>query len=210
MKYFRITFWSICLALLISSCCDNKELGRINFQQSELEVNPYKGDETLNFADNNGTILTFKGNRRNTNTTRTDGCADCCQDYYTVQSSDNTTFSSDFLNSQLSVNLVLNFDEFTHKTNPNLSFSWSDHPNQSSIANISFTGFPIHNMQDTAANRNLYREVLTLRDKTFHQVYTAVGNNYSNDRLHPDSLYYTITEGIVGIKFSDNNTLVKQ
>jgi hypothetical protein len=210
MKFIRILLSLLYLLLCFASCCDKKELGRINFQQSDLSVNPYIGNETLSFADNNGNIIIFNGNWRKTNTTRTDGCADCCQDYYTIQSSDNTTFSSVFLNSQLSVDLLINYNEFNHKTNPSLTFSWSDHPNQSSIENISFSNFPIINIQDTAERWNLYHDVLILRDKTFHQVYTAVVSNYSNDRLHPDSLYSTIAEGIVGIKLSDNNTLVKQ
>ena len=210
MKTRRIIFCSLGLILLISSCCDNKELGRINFQQTDLEVNHYKGNETLRFTDNNGNIITFNGNWRKTNTIRTDGCADCCQDYYTVQSSDNTVFSSEYLNSMISVNIANNFDEFTLKTNPSINFSWSDHPNQEKIENISYIAFPVNNFEDSARSWNLYFENLNLRNKTFHNVIASVVSVNFSERVYPDSLFYSISEGFVGIKFSDGNLLVKQ
>lgn len=210
MKYNWTPLLFISLITIFSGCCDNKELGRINFKQSELEVNPYKGNETLNFIDNKNNVITFAGHSRRINTNRMDGCAECCQDYYTVQSSDNTLFSSEYLNSQISVNLVNNFDEFSLKTNPSISFSWSDHPNQEKIENIIFLALPIHNVVDSASTLNLYHDTLRLRNKTFHKIIASpVSINFS-DRLHPDTIFYSVTEGFVGIKFSDGNLLVKE
>lgn len=198
----------IFISTLFCSCCDKKELGRVNFQQSDLHVNPYIGNETLSFTDNNNTIIDYKANYRKITTLQSNGCADCCQDYYTVQSSDNTDFSSGFMNSMIAVNLALNYDDITHSTNPKLSFSWSDVPLELSILNIGFTSFPINALKDSAVKWNLYNENMILRDKSFNKVYIAIGD-YNGDRLHPDSLFYTISEGIVGIKFSDGNLLVK-
>jgi hypothetical protein len=209
MKNLNYAFLFLPLLFLISSCCDNKELGQVNFKQTELDINPYKGNEILSFNDNIGKIITYKGNSRVISTYRSDGCADCCQDYYTIQGSDNTLFSSDYLNSQLSVNLVMNIVDSTLNTNPDITFSWSDSPSQLSILNMSFTRFPIKALKDSAVSWNLYNESLKLREKTFNKVYTAIGE-YDGDRLHPDSLYFTTSGGIIGIKFSDGNLFVIQ
>ena len=209
MKMYLYILQAI-LVFLLASCCDSRELGQINLQKSDLEMNPYQGNENLTFSDNSGNIITYHGNGRSMSTQHSDGCADCCVDYFLIQSSDNMTFSSDYLNSQIAVNIVNNWDRMTNKTNPTLCFSWSDHPGVGSIQNITYNSFPILNLADSARSWNLYFDTLVLRNTTFHNIIASVVEYDFNYRLHPDSIFYSVSEGIVGIRFSDGNLLVKR
>ncbi len=200
----------IILLILLWGCCDNKELGHINFPQADRNANPYIGNESLYFVDNNNNTIIYKGSGRSLNTIRIDGCPDCCQDFYVVEFSDNTTFRSDFMDSYLHISLILNLDSLINKPPTNLTFSWSDQPLQGKIQNIIFNEFPINNMEDSARSWNLYHDTLTLRDKTFYNIFTSVVSINFSDRMHPDSIFYSISEGFVGIKFSDGNLFVKQ
>ena len=55
----------------------------------------------------------------------------------------------------------------------------------------------------------IFKDSLMLRDNKYYQVFTLPGVCSSPERLHPDTLFYTKTEGVIGLKFTDGNLWTK-
>ena len=54
----------ILFALTLTSCCKSKQIGTIRFSESDLIVNPYTGDETLQFIDDRNNMITYNNGER--------------------------------------------------------------------------------------------------------------------------------------------------
>jgi hypothetical protein len=56
-----------------------------------------------------------------------------------------------------------------------------------------------------AINQNIFEDSLALHDVTYYQVFTLPGICSSPERLYADTLFYTKTDGIIGLRFTDGN-----
>jgi hypothetical protein len=202
---------SFILITHLSSCvCKNKVIDEIEFTSNDLRVNPYQGNEVLKFIDDNNNTITYTGQFRNISTEKYDGCIECCEDYYNVERVENTYFTSDYMESNLQVNIVMNFDIYTKERRPSIFFAWDYYEIKPYATATTFIQLPIDSMKQKAIEYGIYRDSITLRDKIFYGIYASPGQTTYSERLHGDTLYYSINEGIIGLKFSDGNLWIKK
>lgn len=199
------------LTIHLSSCgCKRELIDEIKFTSNDLKVNPYQGNEVLKFSDDNNNTITYTGQYRNITTKKLDDCIECCEDYYNIDWVENTFFTSDYMESNLQVNIVMNFDIYTKERRPSIFFAWHYYEIKPYVTGTTFIELPIESMEETAIEFGIYRDSIKLRDRIFYDIYAAPGQTTYSERLHGDTLYYSISEGIIGLKFSDGNLWIKK
>jgi hypothetical protein len=200
------------LLIFLYGCCKSHYKGQITFSTIERAVNPYSGNEVLKFIDNNNDTIKYYGQGRELSTEkRSDGgCADCCVDEYDVET-DNTYFTSSFHSSGFGIHLYYagQIPPATDK-NPIIFFVWTKNAGQTNSLETNFYDFHVDYMKTDAIQQGYFRDSVTIRTKEFHDVYVAPGLCNTSDSLHVDTLFYTETLGLVGLKLSDGNLLVKE
>ncbi len=208
MKQIIIIIFSI---FIISSCCKSSLIDTIKFTESDLSVNPYSGSEELKFIDDSNNIIIYNNGSRKINEQEVNECNGGCCDYYLVEMGDNTSFKSSYMESDLNVNILNNFNGHTGTQGiPTIYFSWNYYEITPYVTGTSFGGLPVDSMQQYAEVAGIYKDSLMLRNIRYYKIYTLPGNCPYPDRLHGDTLYYSSTQGIIGLKFSDGNLWVIQ
>ncbi|MBI9034517.1 MAG: hypothetical protein JEZ03_08620 [Bacteroidales bacterium] len=209
MKYLGY----IILVLILSSCCRSELNDTIRFNQSDLLIIPYTGDETLTFVDDSNNIISYDNGSREIKSRQFDEHkGGFCSDYFMVELFDITNFKSDYKDSDLSVKIQNDFDvDNPSQTSATLKITW----NYDGIGtNSTQTYFPsdltLNTFKEEAIEEGKYQEFITLRSTNFKDIFIFPGNSPHPERLHGDTLYYSIEEGIVGIRFSDGNLWVIQ
>lgn len=204
----NLTF--ILLAFLVASCCKSDLIDTIRFSESDLLVNPYTGNETLRFIDDSSNIVTYDNGNRKIRLEEFPECDGGCCDYYLVESFDNTYFESAYLQSNLQIIISNTFDRFNGIQGiPNIFLAWVYYDNYPNPTYTNYPGLPVNKMEETAVDKDIFKDSLMLRDITYHKVFTFPGTCSDTGRLYPDTLFYTETDGVVGLKFSDGNLWTK-
>lgn len=197
--------------LILSSCCKSSLIETIKFSESDLSVNPYSGSEELRFIDDSSNIIIYNNGSRKINEKEVNECNGGCCDYYLVEMHDNTYFNSSYKESDLQVTILNMFDVSTgNQGSPVIHFSWNYYEIKPYVTGTSFGGLSVDSMQKEPEEIGIYKDSLMLRNIKYYKIYTLPGNCAYPERLHGDTLYYSITQGIIGIKFSDGNLMVKQ
>ena len=205
MKKLLIILSILCL----SSCCRSDLIGTIRFPVSDLSVNPYEGNEVINFIDDSNRRITYKGGGRIIHESEAETCKGGCCDFYLVESHENTYLKSSYMESDLQLIIHNNFSATTAtKKKSSIHFVWNYYEIEPYVTSTSFAMFPIDSMQIEVDKLSMFRDSLMLRNQMFYQVYTFPGNCPYPDRLHGDTLFYTIEKGIVGLRLSDGNLWV--
>lgn len=208
MKQIIIIIFSV---LTLSSCCKSRLIDTIKFTESDLSVNPYSGSEELRFIDDSNKIIVYNNGSRKVNVLEVNECSGGCCDYYLVEMGNNTSFKSSYKESDLNVNILNNFNGHTGTQGiPTINFSWNYYEIKPNVTGTSFGGLPVDSMQQYAEVAGIYKDSLMLRNIRYYKIYTLPGNCPYPDRLHGDTLYFSTTQGIIGLKFSDGNLWVKQ
>lgn len=194
------------LFLLLSSCCGSL-IAVIPLTEDELAVDPYSGHETLTFIDNNGYPIIYDNGNRKINTQVIEECdGGFCCDYYKIEHS-YTYFESWYKQSDLQVIISNHFDMSTgRKETPEIHFTWNYY--EDLFTATSFMRLPVNAMEEKAIENGVFLDSLKLRQKTFYNVFTLPGHCYNPERLHADTLYYTKSQGIIGLKLSNGNLWV--
>ncbi len=199
------------LLLFISSCCDSDLINTISFTQDELAVNPYNGSEVLIFKDDSGKTITYSNGYRRSTTEKVSECDGGCCDYYNLVRNNIALFESTYMESNLQVIIVNDFDKYTGtKGSPLISFAWCYYENTPLGVVTSFGGLPVDSVKEKALAKGWYRDTIYLRNRLFYDVISLPGNCSKPDKLHGDTIYFSETEGIVGLRFSDGNLWVIQ
>lgn len=212
----RTLAFLIFLTTVISSCikprkCDSELINTVNLTEDELSVNPYNGNEQLSFCDDNGNIIIYKNGHRSLNTQEIDECDEGCCDYYLVESSDNTFFESNYKESNLQVIISNNFNNYTGvKKTPYIHFAWDYYEIQPYVTGTSFGGLSVDSMKEKGIELGIFRDSIILRGIKFYNIFEFDSYCPYSDRLHGDKLYYSETDGVIGLKFSDGNLWIKQ
>ncbi len=200
----NLTF--ILFALLLASCCKQDLIDTIRFSESDLLVNPYTGNETLKFVDDSSNIVTYDNGSRSIFMEEFPECDGGCCDYYLVESSDNTYFESAYLLSNLQITITNQFDRFNGIQNPPIiSFAWVYYENHPNPTYTNYASLPVDRMEEVAISQQIFKDSLMLHDITYYQVFTLPGICSSPERLYADTLFYTKTDGVIGLKFTDGN-----
>ncbi len=207
-----VYLFSVLIVFILSSCCSTELIDTIRFNQSDLLINPYTGNETLTFVDDSNNTIIYGNGNREIKSRQIDECKGGCCDYYMVEMFDNTYFESEYKDSYLNVKIHNEFDlDKPSKTRATLSFTWNyDGIGTNSTTTYFPTGYYVDTFKEEAIEEGLFQESIILRSTTFNDIYTLPGNCPQPDRLHGDTLYYSIEQGIVGIRFSDGNLWVVQ
>ncbi len=201
----------------MSSCCRSKLIDTIKFTPDELSVNPYTGNEELVFVDNNGNTVTYGNGHRKINTMEIDKCKGGCCDYYMVESSNITIFESEYLKSNLQIGISHDFDQYSGvRGTPTIHFRWDYYEIEPYVTGTSFgsgdllqSGLPVDSMKEKGIEYGIFRDSLILRQRKFYEVFTLPGICPYPDRLKGDTLFFTKSQGIIGLKFSDGNLWVR-
>lgn len=192
--------------LFLSSCCKSELIQTIRFSEEDLGVNPYSGNEELRFIDNNNNVIVYKNGYRTINQGEINECDGGCCDYYLVEISDNTLFESVYKKSNIQVIISNVFDKHTGiREMPIIHFAWHYYEIEPYVTGTSFGGLPVDSMQEKAIEYGIYRDSIMVRNKIYYEIYEFPGESPYPDRLHGDILYYSIKEGVIGLKFSDGN-----
>jgi len=201
----------IILAIIMSSCCKSRLIDVIPLSESDLSVNPYTGDETLKFIDDSSRIIVYDNGYRRINREEVRECYEGCCDYYLVDLSDNTYYSSDYMESDLQVVISNSFDRYTgKKESPTIHFVLNYYEIKPNVTSTSFGGIlKVDSMRQIAIDSGWFHNSLLLRGKQYADVYAIPGYCPYPDRLKGDSLYFSESEGILGLKFSDGNLWTK-
>lgn len=196
----------ILFAILLGSCCKQDLIDTIRFSESDLIVNPYTGNETIQFIDDSSNMITYNNGDRSIFMEERPECDGGCCDFYMVESSDNTYFESAYLLSNLQITITNQFNRFNGIQNPPIiSFAWvyyEDHPNPTYT---NYASLPVDRMEEVAVSQQIFKDSLMLQDITYYQVFTLPGICSSPERLYADTLFYTKTDGVIGLKFTDGN-----
>ncbi len=197
----------ILLTIIVSSCCKSSLIDIISFSESDLKVNPYTGNEILKFVDDSSNIIIYENGYRRINQQEEKECSGGCCDYYLVDMSDNTYFKSTYLESNLQVVILNSFDRYSgNSESPTIHFVWDYYEIKPNVTSTSFGGMlRVDSMRQIATDSGWFHNSFILRGKQYDDVYAIPGYCPYPGRLKGDSLYFSETEGIIGIKFSDGN-----
>ncbi len=206
MQIHKLLFL-VLLITSLSSCCKSDLKGTFNFSESDGLVIPYTGDETLNFIDDSNNIVTYNNGYRTIIQKAMEECYGGCCDYYDVERFDLSYFESTYMESNLQAYITNNFDVNLGKLDgpPTISFQWDYYEIEPYVTSTSFDELPVTTMKETAIERGMFKDSLTIHDTKFYNIYTFKGQTIYPERLYADSLFYSESEGIVGIKFSDGS-----
>ena len=203
------SFFSILLFLVLYSCCREKCIETISFSESELAVNPYNGNETITFIDSTGNTMIFGDGYRRTSQNKISQCDGGCCDYYYLESPNLTVFTSSFDNSSLQICIYRSFNQYTGtRGDAEISIKWINETSHD--ASSRFYVLPINTMKSDAISQSFFYDSLSLLNRTYYNVYALPGNTIDTNSLHGKTLYYTTSEGIVGMKLSNGTTIRKQ
>ena len=208
MGKYRITKLIIIgfIALSITSCCRNKQISTIRFAEEDLIVNPYNGDETFTFVDDSSKQILYHNGSRGISMLEMPECDGGCCDYYMVEYTDNTYFESDHLQSNLQIVITNQFDRFNGLQDvPIISFYHVYTEGYSDPTYTNYTSLRVDNMEAIAEEQEIFKDSLMLRDEMYFDVFTLPGICSNPDRLYADTMYFTKTEGVIGLKFTDGN-----
>jgi len=74
---------------------------------------------------------------------------------------------------------------------------------------ITFGSLLVDSMQQAGIEQGIFKDSLLLRDQKYYNIYVFPGRCSYEDRLFGDTLFYSESEGIVGLKFTDGNLWTK-
>ena len=190
-----------------SSCCKSDLKGTFNFSESDGLVIPYTGTDTLKYIDDTNSIITYNNCSRIIIQEALEECYGGCCDYYDGEHFDLTYFESTYMTSNLQASITNNFDIDLGKPDgpPTISFRWDYYEIEPYVTSTYFDELPVTTMKETAIERGMFRDSITLHNTRFYNIYTFKGETIYTDRLYADSLFYSKSEGVVGIKFSNGN-----
>jgi hypothetical protein len=205
----------------ISSCCDRKSLGNIfSFKPSELAVNPYKGNEILKFIDDNGNSYIFNGEGRHLKRSMLDDCIEGCCDYLDFDDYDYAKFERYTINPN--GNRKINDSGFTFQIDNSrldsgksyVSFRiywWVRNQPELNVGSICHFPAPVDSMKIKAIQKKLYKDEIELRGQRFKDIYTIPGVStiITNRKRDIDTLYFSTSQGVVGIKFLSGDLWLK-
>ncbi len=179
----KIFFISLVFLLFYTSCskdkgCNGTTVEYANIPQSNKDLIPYKGGETLTFLHvNTGDTVTFIGESKWTSYSNSSfGGADCVIETrregrgiaYSSKSNNKAIVLNQFLSSSGTMYFEINFDDLYINT----AYLWSTSPHQK--------------IQDS----------ITIQSKKYYNIYF-----YSDDNISPQPInygcYYTRTDGII-------------
>jgi len=200
------TIKTILLIFILSSCCKSSLIDTIRFSESDLQVNPYTGNETLEFIDDNNNIITYNNGYRRINQEEVEECDGGCCDYYLVERFDNTFFESTYMESNLQVIINNPFDKYRGTSaTPSMYFAWDYYEIKPYVTSTNFGSLPVDSMKQAAIEEEIFKDSLILRDNKYYNIYTLPGRCTYEDRLYGDTLFFSESEGIIGIRFTDGN-----
>ena len=198
------------LIFIISACCKSSLIDTITFSPSDLKVNPYTGNETLKFIDNNNEIITYNNGYRRISQEEIEECDGGCCDYYLVEKFDQTYFESSYMESNFQVIISNPFDKYTGNTDvPTIRFVWDYYEIKPYVTGTRFGSLPVDSMQQAGMDEGIFKDSLILRDQKYYSIYVFPGRCSYEDRLYGDTLFYSESEGIIGMRFTDGNLWTK-
>lgn len=196
----------VLLVFALTSCCKSKQKDIIRLSESDLSVNPYTGNETLEFIDDSSHIIKYNNGDRSSTMEELGECDGGCCDYYLIETSNNTHFESEYLQSNLEITIINQFDRYNGKQNvPILSFTWAYKEVYENTTYSNYAILPVDSMEVVAINQEIFEDSLLIRNTMYYQVFTLPGICSSEDRLFADTLFYTKIDGVIGLKFTDGN-----
>ncbi len=200
------TLTFVLLVFALASCCKSKQKDIIRLSQSDLSVNLYTGNEILEFIDDSSQIITYNSGVRSSTMEELGECYGGCCDYYLVETSNNTHFESEYLQSNLEITITNQFYRYTGKQFvPILSFTWAYKEVYENTTYSNYAILPVDSIEVVATNQEIFKDSLIIRNTMYYQVFTLPGICSGEDRLFADTLFYTKTDGIIGLKFTDGN-----
>lgn len=201
----------ILVSLILSSCCKPRFLGELKFSRDELSVNPYSGNEELRFIDDSANVIMFHyGNRLIIQEEYRENETVECSDYYLVEDTDKTRFLD--YQSETEINIIIRnqTDPFNGpRIPPVLGFSYVDKSADPDLI-INFKGLPVDSIDNSVVKNDFFRDTMTLRTRTFHDIFIMPGSRPSPVYEDGDTLYFTRAEGVVALKFRNGKLYTKQ
>jgi hypothetical protein len=201
----------ILVSLVLSSCCKPRFLGELKFSREELSVNPYSGTEELRFIDNSDNVVLFySGNRVITQAEYKENESIECSDYYLVEQNDKTRFLNYDIQTEINILITNQTNPFTGESKPPLlNFVYEDRSEDPDLT-VYFKGLPVDSIDKSVIKSEFFRDSMTLRTRTIHNIFIMPGSRPSPMFSDGDTLYFTRAEGIVALKFRDGKLLTKQ
>lgn len=208
-RFLRKFSLILLVILTTSSCCNRDLLAYIEFPLENLDFIPYDGSEELKFIDNNEEEIIYSGGGRETDIDNIDDCKGGCCDYYIVETLNRTSFYSDFMESNFQLIIYNGYNLNTGKYESFWTrFSWLHYDVEPYVTATSYKSLPIDSTKAYGINEGIYADSISLRGHVFNEIYILQAYPSYPERLYPDTLYYSISEGIVGLSFSDGNLWV--
>jgi len=195
------------VVMLLSSCCKSNLIESYNFSDSDGLIVPYTGLESIKFIDDSNNTVSYGNGYRKIIQEEMDQCDGGCCDYYLVERYDLTYFESNFMESNLQVSITNNFNVNMGApiSPPTISFRWDYYEIGPYVTSTWFNSLPVVNMNKVAIDRGMFLDSLTLYNTMYYKIYTFKGETAYPERLYVDSLFYSESEGVVGMKFSNGN-----
>jgi hypothetical protein len=208
-KYFnlKLLFLSIGLSLITSvillpGC--NKEKGEYLLGDLKNQ-NPYSGDETIIFLDNQGDSIIFYGDGRSSYLFESPTSAN--KRYYYINERDECNFTEKNKNFRFSINLTTRNETGALM---DILLTKIDNVNNGECSNINNGGYRLplfENYRDT----KLFMDSLMVLDKYYYHVIADSGllakvSGVCDTWNKVKCLYYTTSEGIIKLEFENGNT----
>ena len=206
--------------LIFNSCkkCVQNNLGTVTFTQTELQIVPYTGTETLMFLDSLGDSLTFKGNGRRDYGFQWFQCpqGDCpgaggeddCRGNYYFTEENITAFYSNKSYIYRVIQLYFSMDQGTTfhqniKKNFSIEVGFYDKKYWDFDWGYNIDGLKL----STSNGGNLsFKDSIIVGPKKFYSVYVLEQISTSSSYANLQYVYYTFKEGVVGFKEQGGKT----
>jgi hypothetical protein len=196
----------VLISVLFSQCRKKgKLLGNYTFTTEDLNIVPYQIGGIINLVDNLGDSIKIHSLSRKSK----------FYNYYDINNSDNIEYddyyylesnTTDYSDSNVYFRIGLSFTSpFSKPVSKKIDFNISI----SLPLGIGFfnEGYFFKDLQLSDPNGNIvYLDTLELSNKLFHSVYALNISSYGHDTIkdYIKTLYYNITQGIVGLKTKQN------
>ena len=201
-RIFKVLMFIVGIAFIFSGC--NKEKGEYLLGDLKNQ-NPYSGDETIIFLDNQGDSIIFYGDGRSSYLFESPTSAN--ERYYYINERDECNFTEKNKNFRFSINLTTRNETGALM---DILLTKIDNVNNGECSNINNGGYRLpllENYRDT----KLFTDSLMVLDKYYYHVIADSGlltkvSGVCDAWNKVKCLYYTTSEGIIKLEFENGNT----
>jgi hypothetical protein len=202
-----IVFFILCI-LTFNHCkkCKTKQLETLLYSTTDLKINPYNGTEKLHYIDSIGDSIIYYPNGRKDSLVRGSSRnedRDCPPEYWRYSEANDTKFTGDNLHEYIEVK----FQFFSYMSEPEvirkgieIDVCYQDSQFWYFTGSFEFDNLNLSNINTTYSEVAAFNDSIFIGPTKHYNVFTLIQNKTQSANQNLKTVFYNISEGIVGFK----------